>query len=596
MSPSRRRSSVLFAASALLLAMVASPVAAQRRPPAARPEHPVIKVAVGDTVSFRVTGKVYDTIDRLRVVRGQGRSSLDRSIQATIGSLQRGSRWIRVTASSATRPGSLLRIEGLSTGRPTVVLPVRLVVTTSATSAYARAPRMLDPSRRTRLSYWATSAPSHFMLGIEDHDRYNEKDHTGYPADPLLNQGEGEKVIGPKGSVEAPYDYVHVISNVSPESPACLSADLVIDGSNLYDCDIYLGNTKLTRLSSSSSQIVVQLPSTAMTGDLRFRRRDNKMWSKPLREDYEVGIGPAAMNFFRENTNSHRWANSYLLGLLCRLIYGSPSGESAAQYKQRLVSTFECWPLNIVGNPIDVTGNGGSTQCVLFRNKEVLIVAFRGTETDNNNADFLTDLDASLYHPVEWGSRRWNSSIKVHAGACKALNLVFDTEEASLLKLIKGKLGTRELWITGHSLGGALAQLLAYRLQKFHGIVPQGVYTYCGFKPGNKDWVKDVKALNADHPGRWQRWVIEGDPVPAYPFDALYRHVGELHAIRSNGSITSQEPPPPAFPISFVKGLFEVHLGYANDLWDALEQNAPTLHDPGKLPAPGPLIAETWGD
>ena len=94
-----------------------------------------------------------------------------------------------------------------------------------------------------------------------------------------------------------------------------------------------------------------------------------------------------------------------------------------------------------------------------------VVVAFRGTASWK---DILTDL---------WFVKaRINPDEKVygHKGFITAMNTVYKSIEAKLMP----HLGKKKLFITGHSLGGALATLLTYRISRAHDISQPIQYVY----------------------------------------------------------------------------------------------------------------------
>lgn len=97
------------------------------------------------------------------------------------------------------------------------------------------------------------------------------------------------------------------------------------------------------------------------------------------------------------------------------------------------------------------------TRVLVIRSAAQVIVAFRGTADLRN---WLTDLDCEL---METGSFR------AHRGFLRALESVFDEVSEELAAA-----GRRPLFLTGHSLGGALAMLCA---RWWRGPVA-GVYTF----------------------------------------------------------------------------------------------------------------------
>jgi pimeloyl-ACP methyl ester carboxylesterase len=164
-----------------------------------------------------------------------------------------------------------------------------------------------------------------------------------------------------------------------------------------------------------------------------------------------------------------------------------------------------------------------STQCYVANNDQFAIVAFRGSEIWKKEGSFdLNKVIADLKADVDIRLADWPSGGKVHRGFKEALEEVwFD-----LLPYIK-KLDDKgcKIWITGHSLGAALATLCANRYGKV-----QGVYSFGSPRVGNDVFKEklDVKIY---------RVVNNDDIVARVPPPGAYVHVGELKFIDSDGII-----------------------------------------------------------
>jgi triacylglycerol lipase len=140
------------------------------------------------------------------------------------------------------------------------------------------------------------------------------------------------------------------------------------------------------------------------------------------------------------------------------------------------------------------------------------IVAIRGTKTV---WDWIADIDAiPIPDPPNPGSGL------VHMGFA----IVYEHIRASVANLLQANCpGVQTIWVTGHSLGGALAVLCAYDIFKNLnlGPVPQ-LCTFAGPRTGAPDFCgnfdRDIPVCN--------RIVNFMDVVPQVPLPPVYQHVG----------------------------------------------------------------------
>lgn len=166
--------------------------------------------------------------------------------------------------------------------------------------------------------------------------------------------------------------------------------------------------------------------------------------------------------------------------------------------------------------------SGKSTQCFVANNDDIAIVAFRGSQLpkpgkDNDFLEIFNDWMANFdFLPVEW-----NQGGKVHKGFKEAVDEVWD----ELSDYLTNEQQNRKIWITGHSLGAALATLSADRYANV-----QGLYTFGSPRVGDIDFKNNFLANS-------YRFVNNNDVVTTVPPGGLYSHAGQLRYIDPDGLI-----------------------------------------------------------
>lgn len=146
-----------------------------------------------------------------------------------------------------------------------------------------------------------------------------------------------------------------------------------------------------------------------------------------------------------------------------------------------------------------------------------IVVSFRGTETIENWIEDLkiakTDRNMSC------------SGCRVHSGFYDAWASI-SSQVLSEVRMLRDSYPAAGLYITGHSLGAALATLSAYVMQYDNGLDIAGVYTYGSPRVGNSDFASFFNDESATHV-TW-RVTHHRDIVVHLPFYHLlnFHHVG----------------------------------------------------------------------
>ena len=167
-------------------------------------------------------------------------------------------------------------------------------------------------------------------------------------------------------------------------------------------------------------------------------------------------------------------------------------------------------------NFFDIEG----AQAYLFSNDTDVIITCRGTQPGEMN-DIFADLEVFKSDSV--------TGTKIHQGFKEEVDKIYDEVEEKV-ELQQGK----KIWATGHSLGGAMATILAQRLEFAGGHDVDTLYTYGSPRAGGprfRAWCD--KHLNH------QRFVNNNDVVPCVPSFFRWRHTGKCHYIKSTGEVTN---------------------------------------------------------
>lgn len=162
-----------------------------------------------------------------------------------------------------------------------------------------------------------------------------------------------------------------------------------------------------------------------------------------------------------------------------------------------------------------------STELIVAFRDRAVIVAFAGTDP-LMISDWITDV---IVHVGSSGTA---------TGFAMAAELV----AASLDKVLSGRPTGSSIYITGHSLGGALAVLTAERLERAAPNSVAAVYTLGMPRVGNADFARAFTPMLGS---RTYRLVHGDDLVPAVPPSALgFCHVGRYLACPRQGRFPPQ--------------------------------------------------------
>lgn len=150
----------------------------------------------------------------------------------------------------------------------------------------------------------------------------------------------------------------------------------------------------------------------------------------------------------------------------------------------------------------------------IFSNTTDIVVSFRGTY---NIPNFVEDVEFKLIADGKLPG-------KVHDGFISDFNKLWET----ILPVLDTK---KHLWVTGHSLGGAMAAIAAVRASRRVSPNVNGLVTFGQPRIGDAAYVADLYTVA-------HRYVNDADIVPRLPPVAMgFVHFGEEHYINAAGYV-----------------------------------------------------------
>lgn len=213
-------------------------------------------------------------------------------------------------------------------------------------------------------------------------------------------------------------------------------------------------------------------------------------------------------DYFIVGNNNFSGRNAFALGLCANAAYSDSNSAKSTLVKHGFIfdkSNDGEDQFRFINNQTT------DTQCFVASDEKKTIVAFRGTQEDE---DWVTNRMV-ITQDVGYGG-------KAHYGMLQAVLYLWD----ELWQTIRDFGIKKSVWFTGHSLGGALAVLAAGYCRMEGDKHPEGIYTYGAPRVGDEDF-----AANYDKHLRRNtfRYVNDLDIVPHLPPEGRtfkYKHVG----------------------------------------------------------------------
>ena len=223
---------------------------------------------------------------------------------------------------------------------------------------------------------------------------------------------------------------------------------------------------------------------------------------------------------FQPWTSKYKPINAYWMARFSKVAYkkktdGSPDVDAIGSELSAIDPKF-----------VDVSGfDAQSSQGVVIKNEEYVVAAFRGTD---EIADWLDNLNAVTKDgPLG----------EVQTGFHRALMDIWPQMKTAIraFRRTSDGLPDRPLWLTGHSLGGAMATLAAATLieadETFYG-----TYTFGSPRVGDRGF---ARTFNVEAKSKVFRFQNNADIVTRVPARLMgYSHVGSFVYISEGGKLS----------------------------------------------------------
>jgi lipase (class 3) len=233
---------------------------------------------------------------------------------------------------------------------------------------------------------------------------------------------------------------------------------------------------------------------------------------------------------------------AWVLAAMSHLVY-DPFEEEDGKAKELLIAKLNSGGFVWVEGFVDPDTD---TQAFMVKAREYAVLAFRGTEISKRK-DVKTDIAATRVSIIEG---------RVHTGFIQAYKSIEKQIEASLEKV-----QDLPLYITGHSLGAALATIATQYLERNHMIRDQiaACYTFGSPRVGNSEFDREFRSAI-------YRVVNTTDIVTVIPLLAMgYIHIGDVRFLERKEGLYRRGVPLFQRVLFFLAGIFRLFGPWVDD-------------------------------
>jgi triacylglycerol lipase len=233
---------------------------------------------------------------------------------------------------------------------------------------------------------------------------------------------------------------------------------------------------------------------------------------------------------------------AWVLAAMSHLVY-DPFEEGDGKAKELLIAKLNGGGFEWVDGFVDPDTD---TQAFMVKAREYAVLAFRGTEISKRK-DVKTDIAATRVSIIEG---------RVHTGFIQAYKSIEKQIEASIKKV-----QDLPLYITGHSLGAALATIATQYLERNHIIRDQiaACYTFGSPRVGNDEFDREFRSAI-------YRVVNTTDIVTIIPLLAMgYIHIGDVRFLERKEGLYRRGVPLFQRILFFLAGTFRLFGPWVGD-------------------------------
>ena len=243
---------------------------------------------------------------------------------------------------------------------------------------------------------------------------------------------------------------------------------------------------------------------------------------------------------FDYNTKFYSNKNAYWLARASRLVYTRVEENNPAPDTEVITKTLQTWDKDFTEV---TTFDHKSTQAFIAKHKGFVLIAFRGTD---EIIDWRDNLNPLAREGIHVGFHNAFLDVWEKRGR-------IDRKDKMVELLSREDYRNLPIWVTGHSLGGALASICAYTLIK-NGMPFYGLYTF-GEPPAFRG--RAAERFNEAVNYKYFRFQNQNDIVSKIPQPLVnYCHAGTQVYIDAKDNVIIE--PSAWFKLwDSVKGFFE---------------------------------------